>query len=332
MNRSLPLCCIALLTSAFVPWPLRSSTPEPAFHHGICDASAAVSLNDDLFVVGDDEDNALRVYVREQDGPPLYSLDVSAFLGLRRKAEVDIEASARQRDRIYWLSSHGTNVRGKKRHSRQRFFATTGAVREGGIDLRPIGRPYSNLLQDLLRDPRLAALGLPAAANRPPKTPDALNIEGLTAAPEGHLLIGFRNPIPHGRALLVPLLNPDEIIAGRGPARLGAPILLDLDGLGIRSIDQWFGTYLILAGTRDGSGESWLYSWDGISKPRRITELRFSGINPEGLSVFGPEDSPQLLVLSDDGATKLGGTECKRLKDSAQKRFRSIILPLELEP
>jgi hypothetical protein len=58
----------------------------------MCDASAAVALDEDLFAVGDDEDNALRVYSRHQPGPPLWSMDVSLFLGLRRGAEVDIEA------------------------------------------------------------------------------------------------------------------------------------------------------------------------------------------------------------------------------------------------
>ena len=76
---------------------LAEALDQPVFHQGMCDASAAVALDEDLFVVGDDEDNALRVYSRYRPGPPLYSTDVSVFLGLRRGAEVDIEASARVR-------------------------------------------------------------------------------------------------------------------------------------------------------------------------------------------------------------------------------------------
>ena len=59
------------------------------------------------------------------------------------------------------------------------------------------------------------------------------NIEGLASTPEGALLIGLRNPLRHGRALLVPLLNPDEVIEG-GRARFGAPVELDLQQRGIR--------------------------------------------------------------------------------------------------
>jgi hypothetical protein len=310
-----------------------ASLHEPVFHQGMCDASAAVALNEDLIVVGDDEDNALRVYSRHHGGPPLLAVDVSVFLGLRRGAEVDIEASTRLGDRIYWLSSHGTNVKGKKRLSRQRFFATTGAVHPSGIDLRPIGRPYVNLLQDLLREPRLAQFGLAAAANRPPKTPGALSIEGLTATPQGHLLIGFRNPIPGGRALLVPLLNPGDLIDG-GRARFGNPMLLDLGGLGIRSIELVQDRYVILAGTRDGRGDSWLYEWDGISpKPRRVDEIVFGSINPEAVTLCSQEgDTFELLVVSDDGTVKMGATECKRLKDPNQKQFKSVTVRVRLRP
>lgn len=322
----------ALLTWGFAAWvmPVSAASLEATvFHQGMCDASAAVALNEDLFVVGDDEDNALRVYSRRLDGPPLYEIDVSVFLGLRRGAEVDIEASARIGDRIYWLSSHGTNVKGKKRLARQRFFATTGTVRDGVIDVRPQGLPYLDLLSDLLREPRLARFGLAEAANRPPKTPGALSIEGLSATPEGHLLIGFRNPIPNGRALLVPLLNPHDVLL-RQRARFGEPLLLNLGGLGIRSIEWSQGRYLIVGGTRDGRGDSWLYEWDGASlEPRRVEQLNFDNINPEAITICRDTGfETELLVVSDDGTVQINGQECKRLKNPAQKRFRSAVARL----
>lgn len=331
MRRFLVSALLASCAAAPLFQAGAASLEAPVFHQGMCDASAAVALNEDLFVAGDDEDNALRVYSRRQDGPPLYAVDVSVFLGLRKKAEVDIEASARIGDRIYWLSSHGTNVKGKKRLARQRFFATTGAVREGGIDVRPQGRPYLNLLADLLREPRLAEFELAAAANRPPKTPGALSIEGLSATPDGHLLIGFRNPIPRGRALLVPLLNSDDVIRGQR-ARFGEPLLLNLGGLGIRSIEWSQGRYLIVGGTRDGRGDSWLYEWDGTSpEPRRVDELRFGSINPEAIAICKDTGfETELLVLSDDGTVAINGQECKRLKDPAQRRFRSAVAHLQL--
>jgi hypothetical protein len=60
------------------------------------------------------------------------------------------------------------------------------------------------------------------------------NISPLAATPDEKLLIGFRNPIPGGRALLLPLQNPIEVVREWKPVQFGTPIELDLKGLGIR--------------------------------------------------------------------------------------------------
>src|SRR5688572_20291431 len=64
---------------------------------GMCDASAMEMLSDDLFVVGNDEDNVLRVYSRKQQGFPIQSLDFSSLVRAKKKKtpEMDLEAAAR---------------------------------------------------------------------------------------------------------------------------------------------------------------------------------------------------------------------------------------------
>jgi len=57
------------------------------------------------------------------------------------------------------------------------------------------------------------------ASHLAPKTPGALNIEGLCATPDHKLLIAFRNPLPQSKALLIPLENPEQVIA----LHLGSP-------------------------------------------------------------------------------------------------------------
>jgi hypothetical protein len=209
-----PLVAILYLTSP--------GSAGQNIYNGMSDASAISTLDGEYFVAADDEQTVLRVYSRERQGRAVHSLYLAQFLGLaRRGAEVDMEGAARIEDRIYWISSHGCNASGEQQPSRQRFFATTGRVTNGVFDLRPVGRAYAGLLNDLARDPRYQAFDLASAARRMPKAVDALNIEGLAATPEGHLLIGFRNPIPHGRALLAPLLNPAEVIDAGKPARFG---------------------------------------------------------------------------------------------------------------
>ncbi len=227
-------CWIPLMFGAAGPF-LQGAVKPPLIeeYHGMCDASAAVAVDEHHFLVANDEDNRLRLYHTHHSGLPAAVFDMTRFLQLDTKhPETDIEGAARVGDRAYWITSHGRNQQGKPRESRDRFFATRIKTVEGEVTVEPVGRPYKTLLDDLARDPRLAAYHLKEAAQKAPKSEGALNIEGLCAMPEGRLLIGFRNPIPHGRALMVPLLNPDEMIAGKR-ARLGDPVELDLGGQGI---------------------------------------------------------------------------------------------------
>lgn len=327
MNATLRLALCAFLALRLLPPQPACSADPVQTYYGLCDASAAVALDTDHFAVADDEDNVIRVYNRRAGNMPVFSLDLSRFLRVDPKSpEADLEGAARVGELVYWITSHGRNVKGKECPSRQRLFATTGAVSNGVVQLQPVGQPYTHLLQDLIADPRLSHFNLAAAAKLPPKTYGALNIEGLTATHEGHLWIGFRSPVPEGRALLVPLLNPAEVIKGQ-PARLGEPLLLALDGRGIRSIESWRGQYLIIAGSRDGTGHSKLYLWGGgVDKPRRLEQPGLTGLNPEALAEFSEARDADLLVVSDDGNLLVGKTPCKKLKIPLQKRFRAAPL------
>ncbi len=298
----------------------------PNLYYGLCDASAVVALSDSFFVVGDDEDNILRVYQRFGNGIPVAAVNLNSFLRIDPKApEVDIEGADPIGDRIYWISSHGRNAKGKFAPNRHRFFATTALVTNGLVRLQTVGRPYSGLLQDLFNDPRLAPFNLPFASSKAPKAPGALNIEGLSATPEGHLLIGFRNPIPRGKALIVPLLNPAEVIEGVH-ARFGEPILLDLDGRGIRSMTMWYNEYLIVAGSSQEGGRSRLYLWDGKNPPRWIQSIEVGGLNPEAISFWDKSGQERLYIVSDDGTVNIGGVPCKKLKSPSLKHFRALCI------
>jgi hypothetical protein len=162
---------------------------------------------------------------------------------------------------------------------------------------------------------------LSGAAEKAPKDRGGLNIEGMTARPDGRsVIIGFRNPVPRGKALVLPLLNPLEMIEGRS-ARMGAPQLLDLEGRGIRSISSWRGRYLLIGGGIADETVSKLYTWDGkAERAKPVTSVALDDFNPEGFASF--EDRPQVRLLSDDGTRDVEGQPCKKLKDPARKRFR----------
>ena len=303
----------------------ETNVSSPVVYTGMCDASAAVALTDKLFAVASDEDSVIRVYNRERSGNPVQGIDLAALLDLdARKPESDLEAAARTGDRAYWITSHGRNRSGKLRLSRERFFATQIITNAQGIELKIVGRPYEDLLRDLTRDPRLARFNLGEAARHEPKARGALNIEGLSATPDGRLLIGFRNPIPDGKALIVPMLNPDEVIHGK-PARFGEPILLNLDGLGIRDMAYSDGKYLIIGGPYDGKGQSHLYEWSGgTSAPRRLKGAHFKGLNPEAIIFYPDKGWREVQLLSDDGKKLVNGKPCKELGDANQQHFRSV--------
>jgi hypothetical protein len=175
------------------------------------------------------------------------------------------------------------------------------------------------------------SFSLTEAETLPPKSSGGLNIEGMTAMADGRsLLIGFRSPVPRGRALVVPVLNPTEIVRDGARARLGEPRLLDLDGLGIRSLSWWRGRYLIISGGTASEATSRLFTWrGGDDVPVPVSQVDLTGLNPEAF--FTPEQAEEILLLSDDGSVPLDGVECKRLKDPARKRFRGVWVRLPPE-
>jgi hypothetical protein len=319
---------LALLVTALAACATSKTPQQPRdlVFSGMCDASAAVPLDERRFVAADDEDNVLRAYDSRSPGAPLWKVDVSRAIGVSPKPgkpergapEADIEAATRIGALSFWMTSHGRNASGKAKPERLRLFAAS--VPERDEPLVVTGRAYEHLLDDLLADPRLSRFGLREAAERAPKAPGGLNLEGMTARREGGVWIGFRNPIPDGKALLVPLLNPEAVVR-ETRAQLGEPRLLDLGGLGVRAISHRAGRYLILAGRFDSSAGSRLYTWDGAAELKRDTRDQLAGLNPEGF--FTPDGGGDVLVLSDDGSQLIDGTECKRLSDPAQKRFRA---------
>ena len=188
--------------------------------------------------------------------------------------------------------------------------------------------PYEKLLEDLLADPRFAVLVAPA--ERKAEDERGLNIEGLAATPAGGLLIGLRNPLPQGRALVVPLLNPRHLLSRSEKPRFGDLIRLDLGGRGIRSLERVGDEVLIVAGPFATAASSAvqpafaLFRWSGAvgDQPSLVRGLDTSTFRAEAM--FADPDGRELVLLSDDGDEKVGGADCKD-KDvpEQQKTFRA---------
>jgi hypothetical protein len=307
-----------LAVSLMVP----ASAQQITTFNGPCDASAAAALDATHFIVGDDEHNTLRIYRQDQPAP-VAALNLANFLATPADEESDIEGAAAIGSRIYWITSHGRNSKGKVRPARQRFFATD-VVPGQPPTVKPVGRAYADLLRDMLAAETLKPYRLGDAARLAAEADGGLNIEGLAATADGKLLIGLRNPLPQQRALVIPLDNPAEVIAGKR-ARFGEPILLDLGQRGIRSIERVGSSYLIVAGPPADSGSFALYRWSGqgADAPTPVADIDLKELRPEAL--FAILGSGRVQLLSDDGGVKIAGVECKKLP-AARQTFRGLAI------
>lgn len=168
--------------------------------------------------------------------------------------------------------------------------------------------------------PELKDLNLREAAKMLPERPGGLNIEGLAAWTGDSLLIGFRNPLVLGKAILVPLTNPAAVIRG-SQAKFDRPILVDLNGRGVRSIDKVGNEYMIVAGPIAEAGTFALFRWSGdpATPPKMALELP-AGYFPEALlSVPGFQEAD---ILSDDGSRQPEAACGSAAK--SQQRFRAL--------
>lgn len=292
---------------------------------GACDASGAVPIDDRRFAVADDEDNVLRVYDGERGGPPQATVDLAPHLDLRKtkNPESDIEAATRYRDAAFFLTSHARKRSGKVDPDRSLFFAVSLPLPNAATSL--IGRPYRGLVSVLRDDARYAGLGIGRAAELSPSQPGGLNIEGMTAAPDGSFLIGFRSPVPEGRALLFWLHNPVEVLHGAAP-RVSDPLLLDLGGLGVRAITRRGEDYVLVGGPPGDGGHFFLFRFGGEGAAQRIQRVDLSGFGVEGF--FSPPGRSDFMLLSDDGTRLIQNEPCKKLARAEQKSFRGIWLTL----
>ena len=329
MNRRAYRRAVGLLAGlwlAVVGPPASAAQPvsAPTLYTGMSDASAGCALGTNHFIVCDDESNELRVYRRDAGGAPLQTYSVAGFLNIDpRHPETDLECAARIGDVIYWMSSQGRNRNAKDRWNRHYFFALK--VEEGprGFVFSPVGRPYHELIADLVTAPQLRRFNLAAAASRAPKDPQGLNIEGLAATPDRELLIGIRNPIPGGKALVVPLKNPQGVMQGE-KARLGAPLLLDLDGLGVRDFALADGRWLIIGGPSGEGGPFKLFKWKGPgTEPNLIKHVKLKDFHAEAIIFYPDKGWREFQILSDDGSRPNHGIANKTLPFS-QRQFRAV--------
>jgi predicted extracellular nuclease len=333
------------------------SPSSTRFFTGSSDASTAVAIDSQFMLVADDENQVLRLYDRSNSGLPIAGFDFTTSLGLTDTSagvarEVDLEASLRVGNRIYWLGSLSNSSSGDYRPNRNRLFATDVSGSGATTSLSYVGR-YDNLKADLISWGDANGYNFTASA-APGVLPEAadgsgFNIEGFTIAPNGTTAyVAFRAPeVPtasRAKALIAPITNFADLVTGLATtASIGAAIELDLGGRGIREIKRSSaGDYLIIAGPADTATgtapkDFRLFTWSGnaadapVLRSADLTSLLAGGSFesivdlPTNLS-----SSSQIQLLVDNGDTDFynNGTAAKELNQNNFKKFRGEWLTL----
>ncbi|WP_306752408.1 hypothetical protein [Paracoccus actinidiae] len=298
---------------------------ESLAYNGMCEASAGVLLDDNRFAAISDEtndmtpeNNMLHTYEIGTDKPKLFSISVEAS---------DIEAATRVGNTIYWLTSHSLNKSNQDRPKRKNLFA--GPV--GNLSVSEAGWPFTSL-REMIAPAIEQAVGIEAADLKA-----RLNIEGLAARPNGHLLIGLREPLAPAavpterRALVINIGDASAIVGDQLREVQGSAVYrLPLGGRGIRSIERVGERFLIIAGKVHGADDGHrvdfgqyeadlttaLFWWDGISED--AVQIDFQ-VDLSGLGTASPEG---LVVLSDNDVLILGdnGDICSDKDDETEDR------------
>ena len=253
---------------------------------------------------------------------PLASFDLTAFVEPDpHEPTIDLEGTTRIGDRLYWITSHRHNKNGKLRKSRQRLFAVEFHVDGKRIEIQYVGKPYKNLLNDIVSAPQLEKYKLADAATRAPKSLGGFNIEGLAATPEGHLLIGLRNPVFKEKALVILLENPEAVVEGE-PANLGDPMswISAATVRGAARVLAGEDSYVIVAGP-PAQGRCQLYTWSGLPSqpPVKVNSVDFKGWSPEAFAIYADSARRGIQVIDDDGTSE----GCQTAEQPSDRTFRS---------
>lgn len=306
------------------------STSSSRFHTGASDGSTAMPVDADYMWVGDDENQTLRLYSRNNSGLPLTEIDFNGDLGSSN--EIDIEGSIRNGNTIFWIGSTATA-------DRSVLFSTTISG-SGASSSLAYGDKYTSLRDDLLN----GGFGLPTN----------FEIEALAFAPSSTTAyLGFRVPDNGGDALVIPVTNFTSLPgATGGSATFDAPIYLDLGGRTLRSMECDGNGCLIVAGPNGSVADFGLYTWTGnvLDAPELraadLTALNTGGafegiVELPSVSFLGSSgDAIQVQLMSDLGATFIynDGTENKDQRRE-WKKFRTdrvtlgpVVIPTTADP
>ena len=299
-----------LISTVFVVFSMVKMEKElasPKQFEKIFEPSGATLLADGKVLLMEDESLNTMHLVKPNDdgtvselGTPVMDKKVKKIL---KKKVRDVEGVTNDgHDRIYAITSHSTNKSRKRKKAREqivRFDYHNGKIDNlklyhGLLDALALLHPtFKQALADLKYSSRKRQV----------------NIEALTWDKKSKtLLIGFRSPLIDGKAPIVILTNPDGVFEKHENPHLRGPLLLDLQGHGIRGMswDEKKQGYWISGGSvgsrKNESFSLWFWNKEKnqVKKIKDISNLGYA----EGLATL-PDG--RILVVDDDGSISTHG-------------------------
>jgi Protein of unknown function (DUF3616) len=312
----------------------------PTAYSETCDGSGGLALSFTHFIDVNDEDQIARIYERAKPAAPVQTIALHQGLGIAAGDEGDLEDLARIGNRVFITTSHGRKSSGALDRTRYRLGVFDVAGIAPAVTLVPVGSSGQLLDRMLVAanwdTPNQTVITALVASSKLGTTTDAnlapelagTNIEGLATDGTGKLLVGFRNPRPGNKAIVVQVPNPDAVLTG---ARFGGAAELDLGGLGIRALaySPVHQAVLIVAGSHAPSTVWKLYTWSGVltAQPTFVADIVApAGYSPEAVVPY--PNTKDVQILFDGGDATIGGVGCKDAPVGSRV-FRDAILTVE---
>ena len=322
---------------------------QTLYYTGFSDASAAIAIDENYMLVGDDENNVLSIYNRKKSGLPTKIFEYENDLNLASAAskEVDCEAAVRSpknNNLIYWTGSMGNGGKHfEEKPSRSTIFCTKINGVGENITIEYKGY-YTELRRELIKwgDKNGYNFSASTAYGEKPKQVGGFNVEGMCFAPDSSTLyIAFRAPLvpitKRKNALIAPIKNFEQWFAKGYKSKvlfIEKPIELDLDGRGFRDIIPLSNKkYLIVAGNSGAEKNAAVYLWSGLQqdKPTLVANENIKLYNIEAAVEItnNGKYTGNIQLLCDDGSSEFynDGVAAKNL-DNGFKKYRSITISL----
>ncbi len=276
----------------------------------IYEPSAVQQLPDGRILVVEDEAlRSISVLSVARDGRLIENpaTDLKLIRAFGRKLN-DLEGlSSDNDDFIYAITSHSLTKKGKSQPSRNQLLRFK--VKGNSVTDITVYQELRDVLQqaDALKEAILQASGEHIDFNE-------LNVEGLAYnTSRGTLKLGLRAPKAAEKSIILIIENPTQVFTENVAPVFGEPILLNLQGGGIRALsyDAILGAFLIVNEVEDEVGfkTSQLWTWSGHrdDEPIPINLPNIINLNNvESIDSIIINNEPRLLLMSDDGDAKAG--------------------------